>query len=566
MACPQPANFQTTMKLRADWFVLLALSACLTARAEAVWQWAAEISASSDKGGTNAHPRAFLWIPENCTKIRAVVFAQNNMIEEGILQHPKFRAELAKLGLAEIFVAPCFDYWQVATNNDATNRKFFALLKTLAQASGYGELELAPVIPMGHSASASMPWNFAAWNPARTLAILSVHGDAPQTTLTGNGRPNLDWGGRNIDGIPALMVMGEYEWMDERLAPALKFRAAHPAAPIALLAEPGRGHFDYSDDLVKFLALFIRKSVEQRWPENVLRGQPPVLKPIEPRAGWLVERWHLNRPRTGPPAPFAKYAGDKNDAFWAFDNETAAAIQNYRANQIGKTPQLNGFVQDGKIVLQTATHQQVNLKFEPDADGRSFHVAATNLDFVDGGSPHTTRWTGLPAGSPLGHQANGSIKISRISGPVEQIGADTFAVSLNRSALSFDRRAGDIWLLAELPGDAKFKSAVQQALLQIPIRLNAGVEQHITFQKIADVKSSVAKIKLAAISDAGVPVKFFVREGPAEIHGDELRLTKIPPRAKFPLKVTVVAWQYGRNFEPKLKSAEPVEQTFNIEK
>jgi len=530
----------------------------------AVWQWSAKISSISDPGVTNAHPRAFLWIPENCKKIRAVVFAQNNMIEEGILQHPKFRAELARLGIAEIFVAPFFDYWQVATNNEAANEKFSALLKTLAAESGYDELEFAPVIPIGHSASASMPWNFAAWNPARTLAILSVHGDAPQTTLTGNGRPNLDWGARNIDGIPALMVMGDYEWMDERLAPALKFRADHPVSPIAVLAEPGRGHFDYSDDLVKFLALFICKSVEQRLAEKTFSNSAPVLKLVDPRTGWLVERWHLNQPRSVQPAPFAKFAGEKNDAFWAFDKETALAMQNYRAKQIGKAPQLLGFVQDGKILPQTATHNQINLKFQPAADGLTFHLRATNLDFVDGGSPNTTCWTGLPAGSPVGHATGGSIKISRISGPVEQIGADTFAVSLNRSALPFDRRAGDIWLLAEHPGDAKFKSAVQQALMKIPIRMNDGAEQHITFPEIADVKRGVTKIKLAASSDAGVPVKFFVREGPAEIAGDELRFTKIPPRAKFPVKVTVVAWQYGRSVEPKLKSASQVERTFRI--
>ena len=129
---------------------------------DAVWQWSAEVSSINDSSGTNAHPRAFLWIPENCKKIRAVVFAQNNMIEQGILQHPKFRAAMSKLGIAELFVAPTFDYWQVATNNDAVNAKFNALLKTLAAESGYAELESAPIIPMGHSASASMPWNFAA--------------------------------------------------------------------------------------------------------------------------------------------------------------------------------------------------------------------------------------------------------------------------------------------------------------------------------------------------------------------------------------------------------------------
>ena len=474
---------------------------------------------------------------------------------------------MARLGIAEIFIAPPFDAWQSATNNDAANEKFNGMLKTLAADSGYGELEFAPIIPIGHSALASFPWNFAAWNPERTLAILSVHGDAPQTSLTGNGRPNLDWGGRNIDGIPALMVMGEYEWMEARLAPAIKFRAGHPATPIALLAEPGRGHFDYSDPLVNFLAMFIRKAAEQRLPEKMPSDAPVKLKPVHPASGWLVERWRLDQPRTIKPAPFAKYAGDTNDAFWAFDREMALATQQYFASQTGKAPQLLGFVQDGKILPQTPTHNQTNLKFEPDADGLTFHLAATFLDSVDGGSPNTTRWTGLPPGSPLGHATGGGpIIISRITGPVEQVDANTFTVRFNRATTEIDRRMGDIWLLAEQPGDAKFKSAVQQALLKIPAQLKDGAEQHIVFPEIADVRSGTKAIKINATSDAGVLVYFYVREGPAEMDGDVLKFKAIPPRAKFPMKVTVVAWQYGHAAEPKLKSAVPVERTFNIVK
>ncbi len=130
----------------------------------------------------------------------------------------------------------------------------------LANQSGYEELKIAPLIPLGHSASATFPWNCAAWSPARTLAIISVHGDAPQTNHTGYGRPNIPWGDRNIDGVPGLMVMGEYEWGEERLAPALAFEASHPAAPITFLADAGHGHFDYSDDLISFLCMFIRKA------------------------------------------------------------------------------------------------------------------------------------------------------------------------------------------------------------------------------------------------------------------------------------------------------------------
>jgi len=543
------------MKLKSHWLVLLLLGAGLLAQANAVWQWSVPLG----------NGRAFLWIPEDCRQIRAVVAGQNNMIEQGILEHPRFRREMTRLGLAEIFIAPPFDTWQEATNNDTANEQFNAMLKSFAADSGYDELEFAPIVPIGHSAMASYPWNFAAWNPGRTLAILSVHGDSPQTKLVGNGRPNVDWGDRNINGIPGLMVMGEYEWWEARLASLNPFRAKFPGTPIALLAEPGRGHFDYSDDLVNFLALFIRKSAEQRLPEEVAPGQPPVLKPIDPRASWLVQRWNLNQRRTLPPAPFAKFAGDQSEAFWAFDRQTARAIQNYRANQTGKSSQLLGFLQDGRIVPQTDTHNQVSLKFQPDADGLTFHLAATFLDTVDGGSKNTTRWTGLPAGSPIGHASSGAITISHISGPFEKISESTFRVRFDRVASTTDRRNSDLWLLAEHPGDAKYKSIVQQALLKLPV-FNEGADQHITFASLPNQGIGTKSLNLNASSDSGRPVHFYVREGPAEVEGDTLRFTRIPPRATFPIRVTIVAWQLGCAGEPKLKTAKPVEGGFLLTK
>ena len=462
------------------------------------WQWSVPLGDG----------RAFLWIPPDCRQVRAVVVGQNNMIEQGILEHPIMRQELAKLGIAEIFIAPPFETWQNATNNDAANETFNALLKSFADDTGYGELKFAPIIPLGHSAMASFPWNFAAWNPSRTLAILSVHGDAPQTKLPGNGRPNLDWGDRRIDGIPGLMVMGEYEWWEDRLASMSPFRAKFPGAPIALLAEPGRGHFDYSDDLVKFLALFIRKSAGQRLPETFSSDKPPVLKPVDPRDGWRVQRWHLNQPRSVEPAPFANYAGDPEEAFWAFDKETARAVQNYNVSQIGKAPQLLGFVQDGKIVPQTESHQQVNLKFEPDADGVTFHLAATFLSSVENGSKNLSRWSGLPAGSPIGHAGGGGpVVISRLSGPVAKINAGTFRMQFDRIYSTTDRRNFDIWLLASQPGDPKYKSIVQQALLKLP-PFTADAGRQITFQEISDQEIGIKSLKLNATSDSGSPVIF----------------------------------------------------------
>ena len=75
---------------------------------------------------------------------------------------------------------------------------------------------------------------------------------------------------------------------------------------------------------------------------------------------------------------------------------------------------------------------------------------------------------------------------------------------------------------------------------------------------------STKKVTLKGISDSGLPVYYYIKEGPAEVKGDQLVFTQIPPRAKFPVKVTVVAWQYGRSMEPKVQTAEAVEQSFYI--
>lgn len=225
-----------------------------------VWQWSVKISGSISQE-TKDHPQAFLWIPENCKQVRGVIFTQHNMIEEGMLENPYFRKTMSDLGFAEVWVTPGISQtYDVAKNED---KLIDEAMKLLAEVSGYQELVYAPLIPMGHSAMASFPWNFAAFNPERTLALVSVHGDAPQTNLTGSGRPNPDWGDRNIDGIPSLFIMGEYEWMEARIAPAYKFISKHPQSVITLFADAGHGHFDYSDAMVKYVADYIREVIKK---------------------------------------------------------------------------------------------------------------------------------------------------------------------------------------------------------------------------------------------------------------------------------------------------------------
>lgn len=528
--------------------VLLSLFMQVAKVAAAPWQWSVEIKELISEE-TNAHPSAYLWIPENCKQVRAVIIGQHNMTEETIFEHSEFRKNMGKLGIAEIWITPGIDQrWDVTKG---TQQIFETMMKNLSEISGYTELEFAPVIPIGHSAMATYPWNFAAWNPERTLAVLSIHGDSPRTHLTGYGRANLDWGTRTIEGIPSLMVMGEDEWWEDRLITSFDYRREYPNAPLAFLADAGHGHFDISDELIDYLSLFLKKTVEYRLPEHSSLDAPIQLIPVEAKNGWLADRWRKNEKPTAEAASYDKYKGDKNHAFWYFDKEMADATEKYYANERGKTEQYIGFEQKGKLItFNPKSHVRMSPSFQPEADGVTFHLKAVYTDTLrnEYSKEHSTH----------------PIRMSRICGPVEVVNDTTFTVRFYRMGLDNPKRTGGICLMASVKQDHKYRSAVQQVEIRIPYRNKEGISQRIIFPKLSDVKASVKEISLNGTADSGLPVYYYVKEGPAEIKGDKLVLTKIPPRAKFPVKVTVVAWQYGRSGEPKVQTAEAVEQSFYI--
>ena len=539
--------------------VLLLLPSRLRA-APAEWQWSVpvESATSSETGG---HPRAFLWIPPDCQFVRGVVVGQHNMEEEPILEHPKLRAALTELGLAAVWITPPLDLW--FRFDRGAGEHFEAMMTKLAQESGYDELAFAPIVPIGHSAAASYPWNFAAWNLQRTLAAISVSGQWPYWQHA----DQPDWGGRSIDGIPGLVTMGEYESADSRAVEGLKQRQQHPQLPLSMVAEPGGGHFDVSEAKVDFLALYLRKACQYRLPTGTPTNRTVALKPINPaQQGWLVDRWRLNRPPRAPAAPVGQFTGDPAQAFWCFDAEHARATEAFGARYRSQQAALLGYEVNGQIVSQVnGTHQQVTLPFRPLDDGLTFKLSGTFLDAVPAGRPES--WTGLKAGSPVSHpRGGGPIVIERVCGPVEKLGDDTFALRFYRMGMDNPKRTPEIWLTVTHPGDDQFKRSVQQALLRIPFRNPVGADQRITFPEIRDQIAGTKSLPLKATSDAGMPVHYFVREGPAVIAGDTLHFTALPPRTKFPVQVTVVAWQYGRASEPKLKTAAPVERSFRLVK
>ncbi len=472
-------------------FALLLLCSALFATAQE-WQWSVQLKGfiSSETG---KEPTAFLWIPSDCHQLRAVMVGKHNMSEETLFEMPRFREALSRMGIGLVWITPGIDQqWDVTKG---TQEIFNRMMNDLAEVSGYSELEHIPVVPVGHSAMATYPWNFAAWNPERTLAVISLHGDAPRTNLCGYGGENLEWGRtRNIDGIPGLMIEGEYEWWEARVNPALAFRMMYPESCISFLCDTGRGHFDVAGQTADYIALFLRKALEYRLSGHPSLNEPVRLKKLNPEEGWLAERWRPEQKDRAKAAPYRDYKGDKHDAFWYFDKEMAGLTEARYAKYKGKQMQYLGFMQRGRLVKYDAgQHAGVIAAFRPDP-----------------------------------------------------------------------KRTGDIWLLAANEGDSRYKSAVQQFNIRIPYRNTEGKRQYILFPGIEDVREGVESVSLEAVSDCGLPIYYYVKEGPAELQDNRLVFTKIPPRSKFPVKVTVVAWQYG--IAGQVQTAEPVERSFFITK
>ncbi|MCF0185171.1 MAG: hypothetical protein HUJ98_01625, partial [Bacteroidaceae bacterium] len=122
----------------------------------AQWQWRVPVTDIVSEE-TDDHPDAFLWIPEDCDTVRAVMFAMQNMNEETLFEMESFRRRLAEMDVAMIWFSPGFGQeWDVKQGVDVA---FDHTLADLAAASGYEEIATAPLIPFGHSAQATMPWN-----------------------------------------------------------------------------------------------------------------------------------------------------------------------------------------------------------------------------------------------------------------------------------------------------------------------------------------------------------------------------------------------------------------------
>jgi len=491
---------------------------------------------------------AFLWLPADAKAIRGVVIAGMTLAERELVKDPAIRKACAEQSIAVIFLR---------TGLGTTDPE--KLLNELARTTGYKELAAAPMFFIGHSAGGPQAKDRAVRYANRCFGLMQYRGGGP---FNGEPVPN---------GIPTLMMVGQFDefggdmrkpdgyesW--QRSTDQLTAHRAEDEKRIASAAiEPGAGHFAWSPRNGAYLGLFIKKAAAARIPaEWSPDNGAPKLIAVAPESGWLSD---MSLKTAATAAPYAAYTGDKSKANWHFDQQFAEATIAYHKG-LSKKDQFLRWT-DSYWVDAGTRYFFNNIKWV--GDGQTFEVSPVYADKYPmpekGGGP---RWPDL-AGTPVG-QSKAPIKLKLVSGPIAVASDRTFR--MNFDALSPAGEPSRATFMAYSEGDNEFRHTELVGML--PRGFNGiadGKENKITFDPIDSPKLGGAPVALKAAASSELPVNFYVAYGPAIVENNTLKLAEVPARATFPIEIKVVAYQFGKGTEPKVRTATPVERTVTLTK
>lgn len=415
-------------------FVLPLFAAFASAPADkGVYQWGVEVDGVISKE-TKKPPRAYLWIPEKCMSLKAVVLANDNMLEEPLFADDGFRASLASVDCGIILVSSGFQ--GMNEQLDETDRpKVLALLKKLADESGYGELaERTLLVPLGHSAWADWPYFVAnAW-PERTACGVSLKGSWPHA----KGKFFTREFAERMKDVPLLLVSGEYEGDFAGGCRKTRDFLKDKHVDLRIECDWGSGHFEYSPEMASFLGRYIRDAVRA-----AVSSKPPY----QERNAAVSSK---------PPYQNAIFGGIWPQKSTTPGKFSVLAFKDAAGKEIEQNPKY---------------HLQVTL---PDL--------AVRTAFAEKVPPNRPeRWTGLPAGSanprPESDDAETQIDWFVVQGPGVKTGREGLEVRFNRHGFE-GYRAREIVLAAVYPGDGEFRRSVQQAIVRFPLKAREGKVEH----------------------------------------------------------------------------------------
>jgi hypothetical protein len=500
----------------------------------------------------------YLWIPSSCKKVKAVIISSQNVLEQWLNEHPLIRKVCKENDIAILWSCPGFFIDIKEKSKQVNGKNIQIILDTLGAISGYKELSRVPWISIGHSGTNNLVSELVYHYPNKILTAIKMKGgpgfDLPTTSFI----LNKEVVESNKYSIPFLCNAGEYfEWNQQNedlIHPfdtiknyqSILNERKQKQQPLSYFFDPNTGHFECSEALTALVASYIDAAVKCR----LSKLNDTLLIPIDLNKGWVAG---LPLPGSAlvEPKLYKDAVGVEKNLPWYFNRKQAEnAIALAKVNFKRKT-QIAGFSNLDGTVAQFNRGIVWPIPYETQADGTTFTLQPVFWKSI----PDTFKF----AGTVLG-KSNNQPKVILLCGNAKPISKNTYKITPERSY-----KAASTYFIVRTEGDDQYRTSVEPG--QIIITPNdKGAMQTITFDTLKNVRPKTKSISLKAIATSNLPVTFFVKAGPAFIKGNQLFFTTIPPSSKFPVKVTVVAYQWGRTQQPQIQTAAFVERTFYINK
>lgn len=558
---------------------------------------------------------AYLWVPPDAPKIRAVMVGIHNGLPATILQHPAVRDVCRKQGIAQVLLTPngseIGPVMLKGLNFDITNPEktgiYDGYIAALAEISGHPELATAPTIPLAHSAYASFPMEVALRDPAKCLGIIPIKAGFPDVykSYGPGGTVNVPMESPSTRGVPMLFLTSSAQ---ETVGWGSFPRTAGPLNAYRKDAagtgeyEPGNemagidwdmmsGHFDMLPRNFEFVSKWIDAVASLRLPAKP--GE--ALKDLSLADGWLIDARFGSGGApfdAAPPARYADFSGDRRKALW-YPTEALAREQHDRLRgeptkeiemftfldpdgqpiplthgQMAVMPLPERLLRDdGIFTLQThhftepfpvCTSKEKGHEKKPDA--------VCTLENVVFPGKTTLPVSGIPLELDLNGTALELVSKERVRDP-RGVEETRFTLRLKFHRFAPDGGSQLLFPRVYHQGNNRFAASGRTAQLQWWLGgiLKDGRDQKIDFPEIPDTAAKTTAIPLAAASSAGLPVSYFVVNGPCVVEGATLVPRDVPAGLARPIEVTVAACQPGRyGPDDRVKPAATVYRTFRL--
>ena len=521
-----------------------------------VFQFAQSGPCTDWADGVPSNATLYLWIPESCVQLRGLLIMGANVPEHMLVGHSAIRKVCSDNNLGIIWSTPSFMNFKKSTSSDGKNLNMSLEYKTtvdflqrllngLAEKSGYPEVATVPWLPMGESAHLLMVDALMEQSPERCMAGIFIKNnhlppknrDVPTLVAFGTAQ---EWGQDKID------IRTRWNDVDSAYKKIEKERKNNPNWPLSYVIDGSSGHFDCSEKLVKYFANYINLVAKFRLSDD----GSPNLKPVQLNNGFLASM-PISHSYDKPAVAYLNAKSEETALPWFFDKESAIEAQSFARINWKADTQLPAFVDDsGNVAPFSFNGISKLIPTDMGSDGITFSFKPVMLDEIPSNFV-------IGAGEKLAKTKNEPI-LEWLCGQFKPLGNNQFRVSLDRTYPSMTSYLG-----VRQNGDDTIRTVFQPGGLTIP-KNSTGLSQNISFEKIKDVTVGTKSVPLVASSDSGLKVNYYVIAGPAIVENDKLIITKIPPKSKFPITVTVAAWQWGRAAEPKIKMAEISKQNFFI--